>query len=53
MLRPAHHRAALQNHHVERNRHGRLETVHHITQTVTDQDDVAIAVDQRRGVSMI
>ena len=27
--------------------------MHHVTQTVADQDDIAIAVDQRRGMSMI
>jgi len=29
-LRAAHHSVALQDHHVERHRHGGLETMHHV-----------------------
>ena len=46
-LRAAHHRVALQDHHVERDRHRGLEPVHHHAERVADQDHVAIFVDQR------
>jgi len=38
---PRHHRAALQDHHLERHRHGGLETVHDIAEGIADQDHVA------------
>ena len=53
VLRAAHHRVALQDHHLERHRHRGLETVHHIAEEVADQNDVAIAIDQRRGMRVI
>ena len=52
-LRAAHHRMALQDHHVERDRHRGLEPVHHHAERVADQDDVAIGVDDARGVRVI
>jgi hypothetical protein len=53
MLRAAHHRPALQDHHLERHRHRGLETVHDIAEGVADQDDVAMPVDQRRGMGVV
>ena len=44
-LRSAHHRVALQDHHVERDGHRGLQPVHHHAERIADQDDVAIAVD--------
>ena len=52
-LRPAHHREPLQDHHVERHRHGGLEPVHHHAERVADQDEVAIAVENARRVRVI
>ena len=52
-LRAAHHGVALQDHHLERHRHGGLQPVHHHAERVADQDDVAIAVDQARGMGVI
>ena len=52
-LRAAHHRVALQDHHVERDRHRGLEPVHHHAERIADQDDVAMLVDQPRGVRVI
>ena len=52
-LRAAHHRVALQDHHVERDRHGGLQPVHHHAERIADQDDVAILVDQPRGMGVI
>ena len=53
MLRTAHHRVSLQDHHVERHRHRGLETVHDIAEGIADQNDVAMAIDQRRGMRVI
>jgi hypothetical protein len=53
MLRAAHHGAALQNHHLECDRHRGLEPVHNVAEGIADQDDVAVAVDQRRRVRVI
>jgi hypothetical protein len=52
-LRAAHHRPSLQDHHLERHRHGGLETVHDVAEGIAHQDGVAIAIDQRRGMSVI
>ena len=52
-LRAAHHRMALQDHHLERDRHGGLQSVHHHAERVADQDNVAIFVDQTRGMRVI
>ena len=52
-LRAAHHREPLQDHHVERDRHGGLEPVHHHAERIPDQDHVAIAIDQPRGVGVV
>ena len=52
-LRAAHHRPALQDHHVERDRHGRLQPVHDHAERVADQDEVAIAVDDPGRVRVI
>ena len=52
-LRAAHHRVALQDHHVERDRHGGLEPVHHHAERVADQDHVAMLVDDARGMRVI
>ena len=52
-LRAAHHRVTLQDHHVKRHRHGGFETVHHHAERVADQDDIAIGVDDARGVRVI
>src|SRR6476620_1344508 len=49
----AHHRVALQDHHVERDRHGGLEPVHDHAERVAYQDHVAIFVDEARGVRVI
>jgi hypothetical protein len=53
VLGAPHHRAALQDHHVQRYRHRSLETMHHIAQGIADQDDVAMAVNQRRCMRMV
>ncbi len=50
---PRIHRVALQVHHVEGDRHRGLETVHDVAERVADQDDVAILIDQRRGVGVV
>ena len=52
-LGAAHHGVALQDHHLERDRHGGLQTVHHHAERVADQDHVAIFVDQPRGMGVI
>ena len=52
-LRAAHHRMALQDHHFERDRHGGLQPVHHHAERVTDQDHVAVFVDQPRGMRVV
>ena len=52
-LRAAHHRVTLQDHHVERDRHGGFEPVHHHAERIADQNDVAIAVEDARGMRMI
>src|SRR6188768_2303114 len=53
MIRAAHHRLPLQDHHLERDRHGRLQAVHHHAERVADQDEIAMPVDQARGVRVI
>ncbi len=53
MLRAAHHRMALQDHHLERDRHRGLEPVHDVAEGIADQNDVAIAIDQRRGMGVV
>jgi hypothetical protein len=53
MLRAAHHRMALQDHHLQRHRHRGLEAVHDIAEGIADQDDVAIAIDQCGRVGVI
>jgi hypothetical protein len=52
-LRPAHDRTALQDHHIQRHRHRRLEAMHHIAQGIADQDHIAMAIDERCGMSVI
>ena len=52
-LRAAHHRAALHDHHVEGDRQGALDAVHHHAEQVADQDDVAMLVEDARGVGVI
>ena len=51
-LRAAHHRMALQDHHIERDWHRGLEPVHDHTERIADQNHIAIAIDQagRMGV---
>ena len=49
----AHHRVALQDHHVERDGHRAFEPVHHHAERVPDQDDIAIAVEDARGMRVI
>jgi hypothetical protein len=39
--------------HVERHRHGGLEAVHHVAQGIAHRSDVAMAVYQCRGMSVI
>ena len=51
--RAAHHRVALQDHHVERDRDRGLEPVHHHAERIADQDEVAMAVEHARGVGVI
>ena len=53
LLGAAHHRMALQDHHVERHRHRGLEPVHHHAERVADQDHVAVFVDEARGMRVI
>jgi hypothetical protein len=52
-LGAAHHRVTLQDHHVERDRHGGLKPMHDHAERIPNQDDVAILVDQARGVGVI
>ena len=52
-LRAAHHRMALQDHHLERDRNGGFQPVHHHAERIADQDHVAIFVDKARGVRVI
>jgi hypothetical protein len=49
----AHHRIALQDHHVERDGHRAFEPVHHHAERVPNQDDIAIAVEDARGMRVI
>jgi hypothetical protein len=53
LLRAAHHRPPLQDHHLQRHRQRGLETMHHIAERVADEDDVAIAIDQRGRMGVI
>jgi hypothetical protein len=43
----------LQDHHVERDRDRRLHSMHHHAKRVTDQNDIAILVDEAGGMRMI
>ena len=52
-LRAAHHGKPLQDHHVERNRDGRLEPMHHHAERIADQNEIAMAVEQARGVRVV
>jgi hypothetical protein len=52
-LRAAHHREALEDHHVERHRDGGLQTVHHHAERIADQDEVAILIEDARGMRMV
>ena len=52
-LRAAHHRLPLQDHHLERDRHGRFQAVHHHAERVANQDEVAMLVDQARRMRVI
>ena len=52
-LRAAHHGVALQDHHVERDRHRGLEPMHHHAEQVADEDHIAIFVDEPRRVRVI
>jgi len=51
--RAAHHRQPLQDHHIERDRHRRLQPMHHHAQRIADQDKVAVPIEQARGMGMI
>ena len=53
VARAAHHRAPLQDHHVERHRDRGLESVHDVAEGIADQDDVAITIDQGRRMRVI
>ena len=52
-LAAAHHCVALQDHHIQRHRHGAFKPVHHHAEEVADQDDVAIAVEDARRVRVV
>jgi hypothetical protein len=52
-LRAAHHREPLQDHHLECDRHGGLEPMHHHAERIADQNEVAITVEDARRVRMI
>ena len=51
--RAAHHRMALQDHHVERHRNRGLESMHHHAERIADEDHVAVLVDDVRGMGVI
>ena len=44
---------ALQDHHVERDGHGGLEPVHHHAERIADQHQVAMRIEDARGVRVI
>jgi hypothetical protein len=52
-LAAADDRLTLEDHHVQRDRHGGAETVHHHAKGVADQQEVAVLVEQACRVSVI
>ena len=52
-FRAAHHGEPLQDHHLERDRHGGLKPVHDHAKRIPDQNDVAMAIEQPRRVRVI
>jgi len=52
-LRAAHDGEPLQDHHVERDRDGRFQPVHHHSERVADQNQIAVTIEQARGMRMI
>jgi len=53
VARPAHHRVALQDHHVERHRNRGLQPVHHHAERIPDQDDIAVRIEDARRMGMV
>jgi hypothetical protein len=53
VLRAAHHRMALQDHHVECHGHGGFKSVHDVAEGVADQDDVTITIHERCGMGVV
>jgi len=52
-LRSAHHREPLQDHHIEGDRHRGFEPVHHHAERVADQNEIAVAIKQARGMRVV
>jgi hypothetical protein len=52
-LGAAHHRAPVHDHQLKRHRYRRLVAVHDHAETVADQQEVAVAIGDRRGVRVI
>ena len=49
----AHNRAAVHDHQLERHRHGCLVAVHNHAEAVADEQEIAVAIRDRRGMRVI
>ena len=53
MLRAAHDRASLQDHHIERHRDGSFQPVHDHAEGIADENEIAMAIEEPRRMRVV